>query len=166
MNAGAYGGEIGNIVVETTYLDMDGDLYTINNEEHEFEYRNSIFQKINSIIFESKLKLTNGVKEDIETKMNENMEARRSKQPLEYGSAGSVFKRGNGFIAAKLIDDCGLKGTKIGDAEVSEKHAGFIVNKGNATAKDVLELIKHVKTVVKEKTGFNIEEEIKIIGEN
>ena len=166
MNAGAYGGEIKNVVLETTYIDMDGDFYTINNEEHEFEYRSSIFQKIDSIIFESKLKLTNGVKKEIESKMNENMEQRKSKQPLEYGSAGSVFKRGDGFIAAKLIDDCGLKGTKIGGAEISEKHAGFIINKGEATAKDVLELIKFVKTVVKEKTGFNIVEEIKMIGED
>ena len=165
MNAGAYGGELKDVVLETTYIDKDGDCYTINNEQHEFEYRSTIFQKIDAIILESKLILKKGNKQEIQAKMQENMQSRKDKQPLEFPSAGSVFKRGTGFIAAKLIDECGLKGTKVGDAEVSQKHAGFIINKGNATAKDVMELIKYIQEEVKEKTGFAIEEEILIIGD-
>lgn len=165
MNAGAYGGEIKDVVIETTYIDKDGKLHTISNEEHQFGYRSTIFQKIDAVIIESKLALKKGNKKEIQEKMQENMSSRKDKQPLEYPSAGSAFKRGDGFIAAKLIDECGLKGAKVGDAEVSEKHAGFIINKGNATAKDVLELIKYIKKEVKQKTGYSIEEEILIIGE-
>lgn len=165
MNAGAYGGEMKDVIIETTFLDKKGDIHTISNEEHEFGYRSTIFQKDNVVIIESKLRLKKGMQSEIEAKMNENMKSRKEKQPLEYPSAGSVFKRGENFIAAKLIDECGLKGTKIGGAEVSTKHAGFIINKGNATAKDVLELIDTVKKAVKETTGFDIKEEILIIGE-
>ena len=166
MNSGAYGGEIKDVILETTYIDMDGTYHTINNNEHDFKYRNSIFQKKESVILECKLRLNQGNKTEIEEKMNENIESRKAKQPLEFGSAGSVFKRGDGFIAAKLIDECNLKGMRVGDAEVSEKHAGFIINKGEATAKDVLDLIKDIKSNVKSKTGFDIEEEIRIIGED
>lgn len=165
MNAGAFGGELKDVVFETTYIDKDGDCYTINNEQHEFGYRSTIFQKIDAIILESKLILKKGNKQEIQKKMQENMQSRKDKQPLEFPSAGSVFKRGAGFIAAKLIDECGLKGTKVGDAEISQKHAGFIINRENATAKDVMKLIKHIKEEVKGKTGFEIEEEILIIGD-
>ena len=165
MNAGAYGREMKDVVIETTYLDLDGNYHTISSNEHEFEYRSTIFHKLNAIILESKLKLQKGKKEDISLIMEENNQSRKNKQPLEFPSAGSVFKRGEGFIAAKLIDECGLNGTKVGDAEVSEKHAGFIINRGNATAKDVLDLIKIVKERVKDKTNFDIEEEILILGE-
>ncbi len=165
MNAGAYGGQMEDVVVETTYMDYDGDIYTINSEDHEFEYRNSIFSKVQAIILESKLKLKKGNKQEIIEQIRANKEDRDLKQPLDYPSAGSTFKRGNGFITAKLIDECGLKGYKIGGAKVSEKHAGFIINCDNATAKDILNLIDYIKTNVKEKTGYTIEEEIQVIGE-
>lgn len=166
MNAGAYGSQMQEIVQETTYIDKDGDCYTINNEEHEFEYRNSIFSKIQAIILESKLVLKKGNKQEIEQKMQENKTARMEKQPLEFPSAGSTFKRGNGFITSKIIDECGLKGYRIGGAEVSSKHAGFVINTGEATAKDIVSLIQYIKEEVKRKTGFDIEEEIQIIGED
>lgn len=166
MNAGAYGGEMKDVVLQTTYMDYDGDIYTINNEEHEFEYRDSIFKKVDAILLESKITLKKGNKEEIKLKMQENMSSRRAKQPIEMPSAGSTFKRGNGFVTAKLIDDAGLKGAKIGGAQVSTKHAGFIVNTGEASAKDVLELMKKIKTELKEKFDVEIEEEIQIVGED
>lgn len=165
MNAGAYGGQMQDIVQETTYIDKDGDCYTINNNEHEFEYRSSIFSKIPAIILQTKLVLKKGNKKEIERIMQENKKSRQDKQPLEFPSAGSTFKRGEGFITSKVIDECGLKGYKVGGAQVSEKHAGFIINTGDATAKDVLELIKYVKEKVKQKTNLEIEEEIQIIGQ-
>lgn len=165
MNAGAYGGQMQDIVQETTYIDKDGDCYTINNDEHEFEYRSSIFSKIPAIILQTKLVLKKGNKKEIERIMQENKKSRQDKQPLEFPSAGSTFKRGEGFITSKVIDECGLKGYKVGGAQVSEKHAGFIINTGDATAKDVLELIKYVKEKVKQKTNLEIEEEIQIIGQ-
>ena len=166
MNAGAYGGEMKDIVFQTTYMDYDGDIYTINNEEHEFEYRDSIFKKVDAILLESKLMLKKGNKDEIKLKMQENMDARKSKQPIEMPSAGSTYKRGNGFLTAKLIDEAGLKGAQVGGAQVSTKHAGFIVNVGGATAKDVLELMNKIKTQLKEKFNVEIEEEIQIIGED
>ena len=165
MNAGAFGGEMKDVVIETTYIARDGQLHTINKEEHKFDYRKSIFQENDGIIIESKISLEKSNREEIKKKMDDNILARKTKQPLEYPSAGSVFKRGENFIAAKLIDECGLKGTRIGDAEISDKHAGFIVNKGNATAKDVLELVDYTTKVVKEKTGFEIKKELIIVGE-
>lgn len=128
MNAGAYGGEMKDVVLQTTYMDFDGDIYTINNEEHEFEYRESIFKKFGAILLESKLILKKGKKEEIKSKIKENMDTRNAKQPTDMPCAGSVFKRGSGFITAKLIDDVGLKGTQIGGAQISPKHAGFIIN--------------------------------------
>ena len=164
MNAGAYGGEMKDIVLEVTYIDYEGNIHTINNQECEFDYRHSRFFKEKAIILETKLKLEQGNKEKIENKIKELLKQRREKQPLEYPNAGSTFKRGEGYITAKLIDDCGLKGYGIGGAQVSEKHAGFIVNKENATAKDILDLIEYVQKIVKEKTGENIKLEIEIIG--
>ncbi len=165
MNAGAYGSEMRNIVVSTTYMDLDGNIKTINKEEHEFEYRKSIFTKEKYIILQTKIELLKGNIKEIEQKIHENMQSRKEKQPLDMPSAGSTFKRKDGVIVSKLIDEAGLKGFSIGDALVSEKHAGFIVNKGNATAKDVLDLIKYVQNEIYEKFNVNIEPEIEIIGE-
>ena len=165
MNAGAYGDEISSKIIETKYMDIDGNIHTINNEEHEFSYRNSVFTKNKNVILETKMKLEKGDEIQIKAKMDELKKLREEKQPLEYFSAGSTFKRGEDFITSKLIDEAGLKGFNIGDAEVSTKHAGFIINKGNAKAKDILDVIEHVKKEVKEKFGKEIKLEIEIIGE-
>ena len=165
MNAGAYGKEIKDINISTKCMDYDGNTFILQNKEQEFEYRSSIFKNGKYIILETKLKLEDGKKEEIKNKINEFLSSRKEKQPLEYPSAGSTFKRQEGVITAKLIDECGLKGVKIGGAMVSAKHAGFIVNYSNATAKDVLNLIKYVKEKIYEKYGIKIEEEIRIVGE-
>lgn len=165
MNAGAYGKEIKDINISTKCMDYDGNIFILQNKEQEFEYRSSIFKNEKYIILETKLKLEDGKKEKIKNKINEFLSSRKEKQPLEYPSAGSTFKRQEGVITAKLIDECGLKGVKIGGAMVSAKHAGFIVNYSNATAKDVLNLIKYVKEKIYEKYGIKIEEEIRIVGE-
>ena len=165
MNAGAFGQEMKDVVYETTYMDREGKIYTINNKEHEFDYRHSVFSENDNIIIETKIVLEKGNKNEIENKMNENKQSRMEKQPTSMPSAGSTFKRGEGFITAKLIDECGLKGIGVGGAEVSKKHAGFIVNNGNATAKDVLSLVKLVKNKVKEKFDVDINLEIQIMGE-
>lgn len=163
MNAGAHGKEMKDIVVSTTYIDMQGSLHTISNEEHEFEYRSSIFSKKDWIILETTLKLQHGNEKEIKEKMEQYSKWRKEHQPLEFPNAGSTFKRGKDFITASIIDECGLKGDTIGGAQVSTKHAGFIVNTGNATAKDVLDLVKHVKEQVYNKTGKKIELEIEVI---
>ena len=167
MNAGAYGGEIKDIIEETTFIDLeDGNkIKTISKQEQDFAYRHSIFENSKAIIIGAKFKLKNGNIDDIKEKMNANLLSRKDKQPIENPSAGSTFKRGDGFITAKIIDECGLKGFCVGDAKVSEKHAGFVVNTGNATAKDVICLIEKIKVEVYKKTGKQIETEIKIIGE-
>ena len=167
MNAGAYGAEMQNIVVSTKYLDLNTyEIKTIANNEHNFEYRKSIFQNLNTVILETTLKLQKGNKEEMKAKMQEYAEKRKTTQPLDKPSAGSTFKRGTDFITAKLIDESGLKGYSIGGAQVSEKHAGFIINTGNATAKDIINLINYVKEKVYEKFGKTIEEEVRIIGED
>lgn len=166
MNAGAYGEQIGDKIIETTYIDENLNIKTIKNIEHEFSYRKSIFQKKNWIIINSKIKLEKGNKEEIKKKMEEFSLRRKTKQPINMPSAGSTFKRGNGFVTAELIDKCGLKGYSKGDAEVSSLHAGFIINKGSATAKDIIELIKYIKQQVKEKFDVDIEPEIQILGED
>ena len=163
MNAGAYGKEMKDIVISTKCMNKDCEIFELSNEEQNFEYRSSIFNQKEYIILETKLKLQKGNRENIGQKMKEYLNKRKEKQPLEYPSAGSTFKRKEGIITAKLIDECGLKGYKIGGAMVSEKHAGFIVNTGDATAKDVLDLIKYVKDKVFKKYGVEIEEEIKVI---
>lgn len=168
MNAGAYGSEMKDVVVSTRYIDInDKDLVIreISNKEHEFGYRHSIISD-NMIILNTTLKFKRGNKEEIKNLMTKNMNSRIEKQPLDKPSAGSTFKRGDDFITAKLIDDCGLKGYKVGDAEISEKHAGFIVNLGNATANDVIKLTKEVKEKVYEKFNKKIELEIEILGED
>lgn len=166
MNAGAYGGEFKDIVTKTKCLDEYGNVHILKNAEQRFSYRHSIFSEEKLIILETEL-LLNIEKdaEEIKRKMFENLESRKSKQPLNYPSAGSTFKRGTDFITAKIIDECGLKGYSIGDAQVSDIHAGFIINKGNATAKDVLNLIEYVKNTVYKKSGKKIELEIEVLGE-
>ncbi len=163
MNAGAHGSEMKDIVKKITCMTRDGKIQVISNEEAKFEYRNSIFSQNDYIILEAEIQLRKGNPEEIRSKMDEYATYRKEKQPIEYPSAGSTFKRGNDFITAKLIDECGLKGYQIGGAQVSEKHAGFIINKENATAEDVKQLMKYVEEQVYNKFGKKIEPEIEII---
>lgn len=166
MNAGAYGKEAKDVVVETTALDFNGNIQKISGDQHKFGYRKSIFSNTNFIILETKLKLNYGKKEEILKLIEEYKNSRFEKQPIEFPSAGSTFKRGKDFVTAKLIDECGLKGYSIGDAMVSTKHAGFVINKGNATTDDIIKLIEYIKMTVFEKTGKKIELEIEIVGED
>lgn len=165
MNAGAYGGEFSNIVEEVTYLDEENNIVTVPKEKVEFSYRHSIFVNSKKIVLSAKLKLKKGNVEDIKEYMNELAQKRKEKQPLDMPSAGSTFKRGADFFTAALIDEAGLKGYTVGGAQVSTKHAGFVVNKGNATANDVLELVENVKKQIYDKFGKKIELEIEVIGE-
>ena len=163
MNAGAHGKEIKDIVTEVIAMDYNGKIFNFTNEEAEFTYRHSKFSNGEYIILQAKMLLQKGSKEEIKAKMDEYAQYRKEKQPIEYPSAGSTFKRGTDFITAKLIDEAELKGYSIGGAKVSEKHAGFIINTGDATAKDVLDLAKYVTDKVYEKFGKKIEFEIKIL---
>lgn len=164
MNAGAHGREMKDIVSKVTCIDYDGNIKEFTNEEMKFEYRRSLLKEEKYIILGVELKLQKGKKEEIQEKIEKYSKYRIEKQPMEYPSAGSTFKRGDDFITAKLIDDAGLKGYSIGGAEVSTKHSGFIINKGNATAKDVLDLVKYIKDEVYNKFNKNIELEIEVIG--
>lgn len=163
MNAGAHGKEIKDIALEVTAIDYEGNIHIFTNEESEFSYRHSKFSSGEYIILQTKLLLKKGKKEQIKEKMDEYANFRKEKQPIEYPSAGSTFKRGEDFITAKLIDEAGLKGYLVGGAQISEKHAGFIINTGNATSQDVLDLVKYVKEIVYEKFKKNIELEIKYL---
>ncbi len=164
MNAGAYGGEMKDIVESVEVLDLDNfELRELKNEELEFSYRKSIIQRKNYIVTIIKLKLQKGNKEEINAVYEDLRERRNSKQPLNFGSAGSTFKRPEGHFASKLIEDAGLKGYHINDAWVSEKHSGFVVNKGNASYKEVMELIEYVQKVVFEKFGVKLETEVRIL---
>ncbi len=164
MNAGAYGGEMKDIVESVQVLDLDNfELRELKNEELEFSYRKSIIQRKNYIVTTIKLKLQKGNKEEINAVYEDLRERRNSKQPLNFGSAGSTFKRPEGHFASKLIEDAGLKGYHINDAWVSEKHSGFVVNKGNASYKEVMELIEYVQNVVFEKFGVKLETEVRIL---
>ena len=164
MNAGAYGGEMKDIVESVEVLDLDNfELRELKNEELEFSYRKSIIQRKNYIVTTIKLKLQKGNKEEINAVYEDLRERRNSKQPLNFGSAGSTFKRPEGHFASKLIEDAGLKGYHINDAWVSEKHSGFVVNKGNASYKEVMELIEYVQKVVFEKFGVKLETEVRIL---
>lgn len=164
MNAGAHGKEMKDIVKNVTCVDYFGNEKVFNNSEMKFEYRRSILKEEKYIVTEVEIELEKGNLEEIKAKVDEYAKFRKEKQPLEYPSAGSTFKRGEDFITAKLIDEAGLKGYSVGDAEVSTKHAGFVINKGNATAKDVLELVNKVKEEVYKKFQKKIELEIEIIG--
>ncbi len=165
MNAGAHGKELKDILKKVTAMDYNGNIHEFTNEECLFSYRNSRFQKEKYIILQATLELEKGNSTEIKGKMDEYMQFRKEKQPIEYPNAGSTFKRGEDFVTAKLIDEAGLKGYKVGGAQVSEKHAGFIVNVDNATAKDVIELTDYIKEKIEEKFGKKINLEIQIIGE-
>ena len=164
MNAGAYGGEMRDVVTETRYIDKNFEIKTI--KEHKFSYRHSIFQENGGIIVSTRLRLKKGIHESIMEKIAELSEARISKQPVNMASAGSAFKRPEGHFAAKLIDECALRGYRVGGAAISEKHTGFAVNLGGATCADVKKLLDNVKDIVFEKTGVKLEPEIKFVGEN
>lgn len=164
MNAGAYGGEMKDVVMETTYVDEDGNVKTVKGDAHDFSYRHSIFCKEKKYIISAKLQLVPKNPEEIMKTMQELNARRKEKQPLEKASAGSTFKRPEGFFAGKLIEDAGLKGASVGSASVSEKHAGFVINNGGATCADVVALIQHVQSVVMEKFGVVLEPEVRVIG--
>lgn len=165
MNAGAYGGEMKNMIVRVKCLDRQGNILYLTNEEMKFGYRRSIVEEKGLIVLEVQMELLKGNYQEIEEKMKALSEKRTSKQPLHLPSGGSTFKRPEGYFAGKLIEDAGLKGLKHGDAQVSEKHCGFIVNTGNATSEEVRALIKVVQKIVRDKYGVILEPEIKIIGE-
>lgn len=157
MNAGAYGSEMKDIVISAEYLDEDGRIRTIGRESMDLSYRHSYFSDHSCVIISVTMQLENGDPDAIKNAMNECMAKRSAKQPLEYPSAGSTFKRPEGSYASLLIDRCGLKGMQCGGAMVSEKHSGFIINKGYATCADVLELCSQIQKIVKEKTGYTLE---------
>lgn len=163
MNAGAYEGEMKDVVEEVTVLTADGNIERIANADMAFGYRTSAVFERGYVVLGATLKLTKKDPADIQAKVDDLTERRESKQPLEYPSCGSVFKRPEGYFAGKLISDAGLKGMQIGGAQVSEKHAGFIVNKGGATAKDVLDLIAYVQKKVHEDFGVELKCEVKIL---
>lgn len=164
MNAGAYGGEMKDVVKWVKVLNESGEIETINAGDLEFGYRTSAIMKRNLVVLQMCIKLFLSSGEEISTIMQMFMQKRKAKQPLEYPSAGSTFKRPEGYFAAKLIEDAGLKGCARGGAQVSEKHAGFVVNKGDATAKDVCELTDYIKSEVMEKFGVGLELEVVKVG--
>ncbi len=164
MNAGAYGGEIKDVLISCKVL-KDGKVIELNNEQAGFEYRNSRIMNEKMIVLEAVLKLKKGNRDEISAKMKELNSQRNMKQPVELPSAGSTFKRPEGYFAAKLIDDSGLRGFSVGKAQVSPKHCGFVVNNGGATAKEVLELIEKVTEIVYDKFGVKLETEVRIIGQ-
>ena len=161
MNAGAYGGEMKDVVEAVSFIDPLGDEHVVSGEEMEFSYRRSVLSDTDCIITGASLKLHYGNKSDIAEKMAELAAKRREKQPLEYASAGSTFKRPTGYFAGALIESCNLKGKTIGGAQVSEKHAGFVINKGNASTKDILELINYIRETVYNTHGVILETEVK-----
>lgn len=166
MNAGAYGGELKDIIEEVTYIDADsGKIRTAAAGELGFGYRRSMFAEGQYVILSCKMKLKKGRADEISALMAEYTKRRNDKQPISMPSAGSTFKRPEGYFAGKLIQDAGLMGCSAGGAQVSEKHAGFIVNTGGATAKDVLDLIKHVQKTVMDKFGVQLEPEVRLVGE-
>lgn len=160
MNAGAYGGEMKDVVMSVTHLTKDGKVETYKADKLNFGYRHSVYKENNYIILGITVQLKLDDPKLIRGRMDDYMGRRKDKQPLEYPSAGSVFKRPEGAFAGALIEQCNLKGATVGDAQVSEKHAGFIINKGNATCNDVLTLIKNVQNKVEEETGYHLEQEL------
>ncbi len=166
MNAGAYGGEMKDIVARVRVLDRDNRIVELSNEEMNFRYRGSSVIDKEFIVLGAEFKLNKGEQLLIEEKMKELTEKREAKQPLEYPSAGSTFKRPEGYFAGKLIDDAGLRGLRYGDAQVSEKHCGFVINAGEATFEEVITLIKTIQKVVHDKFDVMLETEVKIVGDN
>ena len=166
MNAGAYGGEIKDVLLRTTYCTPDGEVRTLEAEDHGFGYRTSFFKEHPEyLILGAAFKLAQGDAAQIKEQMAELARRRRESQPLDKPSAGSTFKRPEGYFAGKLIQDCELKGFTIGGAQVSEKHAGFVVSTGSATFEDVMNLVHHIQKTVYERFGVTLEREVKILGE-
>lgn len=163
MNAGAYGGEMKDVLFKCEHIDENGNKGFFENEQLCFSYRKSVYTDNNFVITGIYCKLKKGNYEEIKSKMDDFLQRRKSKQPLEYPSGGSTFKRPEGNYASALIEQCGLKGFSVGDAQVSEKHAGFVINKGDATCEDVLKLCEKVKQVVFEKTGYELEMEVRFV---
>lgn len=163
MNAGAYGGEIRQVLAEVSFLDEKLHLRTLPAGDLALGYRTSIFERKDWCILEATFRLQTGEPAAIEAAMQELLRRRREKQPLEYPSAGSTFKRPQGAFAGKLIEDCGLRGYTVGGAQISEKHCGFVINRGGATCADVVKLTDHVREVVQEKTGYLLEREIRVV---
>lgn len=164
MNAGAYGGEMKDIVEYAEILTSDGKVEKLNVSEMNLAYRNSIFQKNDAVILSVTYKLRKGDKSEIKKNMSELTKKRNSKQPIEFPSAGSFFKRPKGYFAGKLIEDSGLKGMMVGGAQVSDKHSGFIINRGGATATDIIDLMHLIQNIVYDKFGVKMEPEVRIIG--
>ena len=164
MNAGAYDGEMAHITSTVDILHKSGELMTLSNSEMKFGYRTSVLKNSGHIVTGAKFQLKKGNQAEIEAKMKDFASRRKEKQPLEYPSAGSTFKRPEGLFAGKLIQDAGLKGYTVGGAQVSEKHAGFVINKGNATSTDVYNLIKNVQAKVLETSGVELEPEVIMLG--
>lgn len=165
MNAGAYGGEMKDVLLSSKHIDNDGNVGEIVGEDLDLDYRRSAYTDNGFTIVSAIMKLKKADKVEIKASMNDKMSRRRDKQPLEYPSAGSTFKRPVGYFAGALIEQSGLKGYTVGGAQVSEKHAGFVINKDGATATDIITLIKDVQKIVFDKFGVNLETEVKIIGE-
>ena len=163
MNAGAYGGEMKDVIEKVTVLDQDGRSLVLSGEELEFGYRTSRIMKQGYIVVAVCLRLQKGDREDIAAKMEDFKRRRTTKQPLEYPSAGSTFKRPEGYFAGKLIQDTGLRGFAVGGAQVSEKHSGFVINKGGATAEDVNRLMQEVSDRVYKKFGVRLEPEVRVL---
>ena len=166
MNAGAYNGEIKNVIKEAQVITSSGEIVTLSKDELELGYRTSKVMRDNSIVINATFKLEKGNKEEIKETIDDLTQKREEKQPLEYPSAGSTFKRPEGYFAGKLIQDSGLKGYSIGGAAVSSKHSGFVINKDNATAKDILDLIAYIQEEVKKQFGVELHTEVRIIGED
>lgn len=166
MNAGAYNGEIKNVIKEAQVITSSGEIVTLSKDELELGYRTSNVMRDNSIVINATFKLEKGNKEEIKETIDDLTQKREEKQPLEYPSAGSTFKRPEGYFAGKLIQDSGLKGYSIGGAAVSSKHSGFVINKDNATAKDILDLIAYIQAEVKKQFGVELHTEVRIIGED
>lgn len=164
MNAGAYGGEMSQVLKYVKVMDSDGNIFTLNADELNLGYRHSIIMEKQMIVLEACVVLDRGDTQEIKNEMNELAAKRKEKQPLEYPSAGSTFKRPEGYFAGKLIMDAGLRGKMHGGAQVSEKHCGFIVNRHNATATDIIELMKEVTDCVYDKFGVKLEPEVRILG--
>ena len=165
MNAGAYGGEMKDVLEEVTVLTKEGEVLTLSKEELDMGYRTSVVAKREYIVLEAIVVLELGDRDAIKARMDELKVQRTTKQPLEFPSAGSTFKRPEGYFAGKLIQDAGLRGLQVGGAQVSEKHCGFVINKGDATAADIVELMNQVSERVKEKFGVELEPEVKRLGE-
>ena len=166
MNAGAYGGEMKQVVKTVRLMDRDGNIFELSNEEMKFEYRRSLLTTKDYIVLSAVIELQPGNVEEIKEIMADYSNRRSTKQPLNFPSAGSTFKRPEGHFAAKLIDDCGLRGLNLRGAQVSDKHCGFVINSGGAAAKDILDLMFIVKSTVNAKFGIMLEEEVKILGED